>query len=137
VSDRIVSSDLPRSRESAHALAEGRPVESLGLIREAGLPALPETELNLPPQVWALVARVGWLVGWSQSTESAARARSRAAAAAEHLTAIAERHGSVLLLGHGIINTLIARQLRAAGWQGPAWPLGTYWTSAVYKRRRS
>jgi broad specificity phosphatase PhoE len=136
VSDRILSSDLPRSRDSARLLAEGRPVESLRLFREAGLPALPVSGLDLPPQLWALVARVGWLLGWSRSTESAALARERAAAAAEHLCAVAERHGSVLLLGHGIINTLIARQLRAAGWRGPALPLGTYWTSAVYRRRR-
>lgn len=131
-----VSSDLPRAVESLRTLAPGRVAEPERIYREAGLPALPSGPVRLDPQLWAVLARVGWFLGWSGDSESAVRARRRARAASERLSEHAATHGSVLLLGHGIFNALIAAELRASGWSGPLWPNGTYWSAGVYRKRK-
>lgn len=130
----LVSSDLPRAVESLHALAPERAGPAERLFREAGLPSLPASVVRLDPRLWALFARVGWLFGWSRETESAARARRRARVASRRLSALAAAHGSVLLVGHGLFNALIAWELRADGWRGPLWPTGSYWSAAVYRK---
>jgi len=129
-----LSSDLPRAIESLRALVPGATAPSERIFREAGLPRLPFTPLRLDPQLWALLARTGWFLGWSRATESAPGARRRARAACRQLSALASAHGSVLLVGHGIFNALIAWELRAEGWRGPLWPTGTYWSAAVYRK---
>lgn len=129
-----LSSDLPRSVESLRALAPQRPAPGERIFREAGLPRLPSTPVRLDPQLWALLARIGWFLGWSRATESAASARRRARAASQQLSALAADHGSVMLVGHGIFNGLIAWELRAKGWRGPIWPTGGYWSAAVYRK---
>lgn len=134
-SGTTISSDLPRAVESLRTLDPEREAPAERIFREAGLPRLPPSLVRLDPQLWAAVARVGWFLGWAGDTESMSRARRRARAAGEKLEALAETHGSVLLLGHGIFNALIAWELRTAGWEGPWWPSGDYWSSAVYRKR--
>ncbi len=129
-----LSSDLPRAVESLRALAPRDAGPAERIFREAGLPRLPTSSIRFDPQLWALLARVGWFLGWSGATESASRARQRARAASQQLAALAATHGSVLLVGHGIFNALIAWELLAAGWRGPLWPTGSYWSCAVYQR---
>lgn len=130
-----LSSDLPRAVESLRTLVPEQTAPAERLYREAGAPKLPPTLIKLDPQVWAALAQTAWFLGWSYSTESAFRARRCARKASERLSTLAADHGSVLLLGHGVFNTLIAWELRAAGWSGPMWPTGTYWSSAVYRKR--
>lgn len=131
-----LSSDLPRAVESLRALDPERSAPAERVFREAALPGMPDTGVRLDPQVWAAVARVGWFLGWSGDSESAARARKRARAAGDRLSDLAASHGSVLLMGHGIFNALIAWELLRTGWRGPIWPNGSYWSSAVYERAR-
>lgn len=131
----VLSSDLPRAVESLRALAPEQPAPGERLFREAGLPRLPSTPLRLDPHLWAALARAGWLLGWSGGAESASAALQRARSASQQLAALAAAHGSVLLVGHGIFNALIAWELLAAGWRGPLWPTGSYWSSAVYRKR--
>jgi broad specificity phosphatase PhoE len=133
----VLSSDLPRAVESLRALAPERPAPAERIFREAGLPRLPPTLVRLDPQIWAVLGRVGWFLGWSLATESASDARRRARAASQQLTALAAAHGSVLLVGHGIFNALIAWDLRGTGWRGSLWPTGSYWSAAVYRKRAS
>lgn len=129
-----LSSDLPRAVESLRVLAPERATPAERLFREAGLPRLAPISVRLDPQLWALFARVGWFLGWSRGTESAARARRRARSASRQLSDLAAIHGSVLLVGHGMFNALIAWDLRANGWRGPLWPSGSYWSAAVYRK---
>ena len=132
--EHLVSSDLPRAIESLRTLAPDHRAPGERIFREAGFPGLPAIPIHLDPQFWATAARVAWFLGWSRSTEGLAPARSRAGSAARQLAALAEAHGSVLLVGHGIFNALIAWELRAASWQGPFWPTGAYWSTAVYRK---
>ena len=81
-------------------------------------------------------ARVAWLLGWSRDVESLREATSRAARAADRLVSLASTHGSVMLVGHGMLNTLICRELRRAGWRGTGSPR-TYWGRVALRSSRT
>ncbi|MFP5390481.1 MAG: histidine phosphatase family protein [Gammaproteobacteria bacterium] len=111
----VVCSELPRALTSVAAL--GR-VPSLCDARfgEAALPWAPWRGLRLPVAAWAGVARLLWLAGWSGQVESRRAARLRAAWCARRLAELAA-DGPVLLVGHGIMNRMIAAELCAGGWE--------------------
>lgn len=89
----------------------------------------------LPSRFWRLVFRGAWFLGFSSHTEPVGESTERARAAADRLIALAEEHGSVLLMGHKIMNALIARELRRRGWKGPMFPLlSGYWQPSRYTR---
>ena len=91
--------------------------------------------MRLPAKVWAGLARAAWFAGWADGVESFRAARTRAASAAAILCEHAETRGAVALVGHGLMNILIAGQLRAAGWRGPRLPSQRHWGYAVYDGR--
>jgi broad specificity phosphatase PhoE len=124
----ITTSTLRRSVESASILAPGRPAVAEPLFKEAGIPTAIPFRLALPPNSWDALSRVAWLLGMASGDESFGEARARAAQAATHLVALAHQHGSVALVGHGMLNTLIARALRRSGWTGTGSPR-VYWGS--------
>jgi broad specificity phosphatase PhoE len=130
--DLVVSSSAARALSSLRALGLDPDVVD-GVFREADLPAGRWPAPLLPVQLWAACFRLRWLMGYHDGGESFAAARLRARDGAARLAALAES-GSVLLMGHGLMNRLIARELAACGWQGRrAGPRG-YWSSAVYER---
>jgi broad specificity phosphatase PhoE len=57
----------------------------------------------------------------------------RARGAAQRLIELARERGSVLLVGHGVMNRLIAAALLARGAVGPRRLRSGYWTSGVYE----
>ena len=131
----VLSSNLPRAIESLRILAPGREGPAERIYREAGFPPLPDIIVALNPPLWVtlkILKRLGWLSDDSRIAESLAKARGRARAASRRLVGLAETHGSVLLVGHGMFNTLIASELNAAGWVGPRWPTRGYWSAATY-----
>ena len=133
----VLSSNLPRAIDSLRMLAPGREGPAERVYREAGFPPLPSLLVALNPPLWAtlrIAKGLGWLPDGSEVAESLAKARGRARAASGRLIGLAETHGSVLLVGHGMFNTLIAAELNAAGWSGPRWPTGSYWSAATYRR---
>lgn len=130
----VVCSDLQRSLESAKALG----IEDIhsvdALFREAALPHFDNGSLRLPVGAWVAMLRVLWLFGFSRNGESFGKAKSRATDAAQRLIQLAHEHESVVLVGHGLMNHLIARALISSQWQGPAWPGSGYWGYGVYRR---
>jgi hypothetical protein len=50
------------------------------------------------------------------------------------LAARAQAVGTILLLGHGFMNLLIAGALRRREWKGPQIPSWRHWGYAVYDR---
>src|SRR6266508_1340850 len=101
-------------------LAPGRRFLCDPLFDEAGIPSSIRLRLALAPRHWSLLARVVWFCGWSHGAESLREARGRAHRAAERLGELAREHGSVMLVGHGVMNRLISRALRRSGWRGSA-----------------
>lgn len=131
---RILASDLPRAMESARMLAPRRRVQADRVFREAGLPTPRFGSNGVDPALGGTLLRLLWFVGWAPNGESVARARTRATSAIRLLTDLSERDGSVLLVGHGIFNSLLAWELCNQGWAGPRFLRGAYWSFGVYER---
>lgn len=128
----IVCSPLPRAQSSL-ALLGLDPVEVDAIFSEVSVPLLPSERLELPAFIWLMLLRTLWLCGYASETESLKLARQRAARAAEKLISLSEK-GHVLLLGHGIMNKMIARELRKRGWQAEKHASSRHWSSAIYHR---
>jgi broad specificity phosphatase PhoE len=128
----IVTSTMRRARESAALVAPGRPVTASALFDEAALPTRIPWRIALKPDHWDALARAAWLAGWSAGVESLAEASTRSEQAAQRLDELARDHGSVLLVGHGMMNTLILRALRRRGWRGSGSPRA-YWGAVTLR----
>lgn len=128
----FLSSPLPRALSSLKTLGcEPGLIDEV--FREAELPAFHIPGLRLSPFYWAALFRVLWLCGLSGEVECVRMAKSRAVKAAELLvTAAKGSDGPVLLMGHGIMNRFIAKELIAAGWKEQTRPGKGYWGAGVY-----
>ncbi|MEJ1356949.1 MAG: histidine phosphatase family protein [Candidatus Sedimenticola sp. (ex Thyasira tokunagai)] len=130
----IVCSELPRSIESAKKLKNGRIVLSDSIFNEAGLPTANWQAIKLSPKIWAVAFRILWLLGYSKSSESFREAKLRASEAVERLIEIALESESVVFVGHGVYNRILANELRSRGWSGPKNPGSKYWAFGVYEQ---
>ncbi|MEZ3500267.1 histidine phosphatase family protein [Pantoea sp. KPR_PJ] len=128
----VVCSPLPRARSSLARLGL-HPVEVDALFSEVSLPLVTSPRLELPTLLWLTALRMLWLCGYAGESESLLCARKRAARAADKLIALSEQ-GTVLLLGHGLMNKMIARELRKRGWQAEKHASSRHWSSAIYHR---
>lgn len=127
----VVCSDFPRSTQSAAAL-NVKVLHSASLFREVCLPYAKWNLLRLSPYTWALLFRIFWALGYSSHGESFRSFQLRASAGAEKLKQLATEHGSVLFVGHGLINKFIAKELLSSGWKGPRSPGWKHWAFGVY-----
>ncbi len=130
----LVASDRRRAIESAQWLASSREFGVDPELREAALPDSMGVVLKMSPDVWAIIARVAWWLDWRRSSESVDAARRRAGRATARLCALAVEHRTVLVVGHGVFNRLIARELTRRGWRGPRFLPLANWASATYAR---
>jgi broad specificity phosphatase PhoE len=130
----IATSDLLRSVESGRVLGSTTQMIADGLFREAGLPYSSAAFVKMPPSVWALVFRILWAFGYKANGESVHTFKKRAQSAAMVLITLARKHDSVLLAGHGLINSYIARELLSAGWNGPRKTKVRHWGFTEYTR---
>ena len=123
----IVCSDLIRSIDSAKAL--GYQVINLSdeRFREADLPYFTSGKLKMPIKCWIFLYRFMSVFGFSLNGESLSMVKSRARIAALELISIAKVHGSVLFVGHSLINRFIAKELLSMSWVGPGRIDTRYW----------
>lgn len=131
----MVSSDLKRSIDSARILKPSFDGPSYPLFREIEFPHVPEIveKVKLYPTVWALLLRSAWFIGYAKDAESYKEASKRAEKAADLLIDYAEKQESVVLVGHGFFNFLIARQLQKKGWKGRKNTSFDHWVANTYK----
>jgi broad specificity phosphatase PhoE len=129
----VVTSTLRRSIESAELLVPGRQAGRDSLFDEVGIPVAIAIPLALRPSSWDILARLAWVAGWSAGVESLSAARARARRVAERLAELALAHGSVMLVGHGMLNTLAAHALRKRGWTGSG-ATRRYWACATLRK---
>jgi broad specificity phosphatase PhoE len=128
----IVSSTLRRCVQSAQQLTRNRAIPAEEVFCEAELPHPDWHFPRLPLWVWGALFRLAWFGGFFANSEPFAQTAVRARSAAERLVELARENGSVFLVGHGIMNMLIARKLLALGWAGPMRPAGKHWQFSVY-----
>ena len=133
----VTASDLRRARESAEWLRSPATVRIDSEFREAVLPDSLPSSLRMHPGVWVVLARVGWWLNWCASEESVDATRRRAGRAADRLCALAREHASIVVVGHGMFNRFVARELVARGWCGPAIIPRAYWSAALFVPART
>ena len=131
---QLIATPLRRSLESARLLAPSVVPVVDAHFQEADLPSAIRSGVRFSPDVWAFLARTAWFCGWSPGVETFKAARARASTAAAILARYAETQGVVVLVGHGLMNFFIARQLRRRGWRGQRFPIQRHWAFAVYER---
>ncbi|QXI48815.1 MULTISPECIES: histidine phosphatase family protein [Pseudomonas] len=129
----IVSSTAPRALSSLQALGLA-PSHVDALFCEAQLPFGQWRLPRLSPFTWAFILRLLWLCGYSRDVETVSAARLRASIAAQRLLSLASE-GPVMLLGHGLMNRMIARQLMAQGWTRRSHNGSHYWSAVVLAKR--
>jgi broad specificity phosphatase PhoE len=141
----VFSSDRPRARESAAALAPHAEVMIDPLFAEAPLAAPPIPLLSMAVQGWAVVARLLWHAGHAPGIENYAGARRRAVQAADILIARARERlreqrpqedaaGQVALIAHGYFNLMIGRELARRGFSRHGSHRVRYWNAVIYER---
>ena len=130
----VVCSDLERSIQSAKRFEFKQIHLSDALFKESGIPHFDQSFFKLPAMSWFTLLRIMWLFGFKKNGESFTQTKFRAKQAANKLIALAEKNEKVILVGHGLMNRLIAKQLRLKHWQGPASPGRKYWEYGVYIR---
>lgn len=130
--DLVLCSPLRRSIESARML--GCQPLCDDLYREVALPHASWNRPRLHPYLWAAAFRGLWTLGVAHNGEDREAARLRAREVARRLSQWANARGTVLLVGHGLFNQLIARSLREDGWQGPRLPGIDFWSFGIYTR---
>lgn len=129
----IATSTLRRARLSAEALGETVSMAD-PVFSEAELPHSLWSAPRLPPKVWAVFFRLSWLCGYSRGAASSRSTRLRAKSAATRLVMAASK-GPVLLVGHGIMNRYIGRELQKLGWTlSDSAHMNCHWGIGVYVR---
>jgi broad specificity phosphatase PhoE len=128
----VITSDLKRSMESAKFLKPNVTVISNPLFRETGMPVA-KIGVKLNANTWAVLLRCLWFVGYSNGCESVSQAKRRAEAAARFLVKTAKEHQSVVLVGHGFFNRMIAKELLKVGWTGTRKTSAKHWGSTTYR----
>ena len=114
----IVSSTLPRARETAEAIAPyPEDIVSDAIFIEAPLPSPPIPFVRFSPGVWGAVSRIAWWLGYAAGGESHGDAKRRAEAAADRLIELANGHELVVLCAHGWFNRMLRGVLRRRGWK--------------------
>ena len=128
----VVCSDLPRAVESARALGVERIGVNSGLFREMDMPHAQWRFPRLPLPVWLVFFRLAWVLGYGSQVASFELGKVRAQRCAQALVRLASIHGRVLLIGHGVLNRFIARDLRRMGWRSIENPTQGYWEYRIF-----
>jgi broad specificity phosphatase PhoE len=143
-SDLIIHSPLLRATQTVGlidaASESSRPRRSWAELVEAAQPAPDIRGLRLPLAGWDGLTRILWLLGLSGTVEPRQGAVTRARTVADRLAALSSsREGeyrTILVVGHGFQNVLIARELRRRGWQGPRLPSLRHGQPTAYRNHR-
>ena len=128
----VVCSHLERSLQSTKGLGITEVHLTDELFAETDIPHFDKFFIKLPMMGWLISLRLIWLLGFSKNGESFTQAKIRAEQASNKLIALAQKNEKVILVGHGLMNRLIAKQLRLNNWQGPKSPGSNYWEYGLY-----
>jgi len=113
--DYILSSTLKRSHDSVALL--GRSIDaSNALFNEAQIPALHGSFIKLKPTSWMLLFRLLSFVGFGRWAVTLNETKAQAKEASRTLLKLSEKHNNIILVGHGVMNWLISKELETAGW---------------------
>jgi len=112
--DTLATSKLFRAKETLK-LFNKEPNFTSSLFNESPLPYFDFKLFKLPAKVWVVFYRLLWLLGFSKNAISLKQEQLYAKKAAIKLTKLAN-NGNVVLIGHGVKNYLIAKELKSMGY---------------------
>lgn len=130
----VVSSGLKRSVDSATLLSPRCSLVIDPMFREIEDTFISVPFIKLTPRTWSRIFILLWFIGVFDFKKAFRDGETRASNCARKLIHYAEERGTVLLVGHGFINSYIAKELIALGWHGPKLPGKYYWEYAVYQK---
>ena len=130
--NRVICSTLQRSIQSLKVFEEV-PDEISELFDEVQLPNAKGRLLKLSPKIWLVIYRILWLLGYSKNCESFKASKTRAIIASKKLTSLVQNDEIVLLVGHGLMNKLIRKQLILAHWQETKKAKHNHWDYGVFE----
>lgn len=134
--DILVCSSLKRSIDSAAQLFR-QPDVIDHQFREAELPSIVHLPLTLPVKNLFIVARCIWLLGGHKDCEGIRDFKTRVHDAASTLDHLSKQHQQVAVIGHGIFNSYLARELLRLGFNGPKRPTRLYGHGSCFERARN
>ena len=132
--DAVVCSSLVRSHHSAAALNICSIHVVDKIFNEVAMPHFKNGAIKLPIRIWIILYRLMSLANFSRNGESYRQAKKRAKHATAKLIKIATYNKRTLLVGHGFINHLIAKELQKQNWKGPKSPGKHYWSFDTYRK---
>lgn len=130
----VLCSNLKRSVNSAIVLGVNEIASTEHNLREMEMPWGKIANFKIQPKCWAVIFRILWFFGYSKNSESFKEAKLRASHAASLLEHSARESGSVLFVGHGMLNRYIAKYLVENGWQVREKVGSNYWEFGVLER---
>ncbi len=113
--DFVVTSSLKRAIDSVKVLGV-ESYEQNTVFNEAKIPDVDIPLLKLKPKTWLKILRVLSLFGFGKKGTSLKASKQQAKEASQRLVALAEKHESIVLVGHGGMNWLIRKVLMRKGW---------------------
>lgn len=87
------------------------------LFNEAAIPALQGRWLTLKPTHWLVVFRILSLLGIGRWARMLQQSRRDAHKGAQRLLELSQEYETIVLMGHGVMNWLIRKELQKQGWK--------------------
>ena len=115
-SNIILCSNLKRSIQSVEKFNKTA-FEINNIFNEAELPYSNWTTLKLNPKIWLIIFRILWIFGYSQNNKSIQETKQRAKIATQRLLNLSNNNEVVLLVGHGLFNRFIKKELIENGYK--------------------
>lgn len=134
----ILSSDLPRARETAEILARGgRTIDFEPVFREVSSSRIAGSLLGrlwAPTAFWSLIQRCCWVLGVGECSEKPRDAWNRTALATAKILKHFELESTIILVSHGWFMIMLVLHLRSRGLikRGPIVPRVGYGAVTEY-----
>lgn len=132
--DILICSKLKRSTQSL-GIFDKVAFETSDIFNEAQLPYFDSSLLKISPKVWLVFFRILWFFGYSGNCESLKKTKQRAFKAANRLMEVSNENKTVVLVGHGIMNKLIRKELLLKKYEENKKAGSDNWDYSVFERK--
>ena len=131
----LVCSGLSRSVASLSLLGQTPDMQD-AIFNELAMPSVDWKGIRLSPQGWLVLFRIASLFGYRGGGESFFDAKARAVQAVDTLVDSSVERKSTMLLGHGLMNRFIARELKKRGWRETKALGKANWSYGIYELKQ-
>lgn len=132
--DVFFASELVRAQSSIMMLDKPSDVIYNSCFNESNLPYQNWRSPKFTFFTWAILFRIAWMLGFNKNGESIKSGQERAQIAATKLINHTSSDQNTLLLGHGIMNRLVAKQLKQNAWRQTYNSGNGYWSYVVFEK---